>query len=98
MFQGKVLTIHNATAFDRGTYRCKAENNVKPPGLIDVTLDVFYRPVLIPFRRAVGQAPGRNYEVRLSCRVSGEIYRINLFLHPFLTLNPNHLRNPEPVF
>lgn len=70
-FYGKELRIVNATSMDRGAYRCKAENDVKPPGMIDVTLDVFYRPVLMPFRKTVGQAPGRNYEVRLSCRVSG---------------------------
>lgn len=69
--KNSTYTIHNVTAADRGLYRCMADNNVKPPAKYQVTLLVNYKPVITAFRRHVGQAPDKNLEAEMACKVMG---------------------------
>ncbi|XP_064650802.1 lachesin-like [Lineus longissimus] len=69
---GNELVIKNVNDTARGVYKCKADNNVRPPAATDITLRVRYPPRLIPFRSTVGQAADRNYDVEISCRISGD--------------------------
>ncbi|XP_064651069.1 lachesin-like [Lineus longissimus] len=69
---GDTLRLDNITEKQTGLYRCKADNNVRPPSWLDIPVRVFHRPQINPFRKAVGQAPDKNYQVELSCIVKAD--------------------------
>ncbi|XP_064651488.1 lachesin-like [Lineus longissimus] len=70
-YYGNQILLKNIGDAVSGVYRCKADNNVRPPAVHDITVQVFHKPRVTPFRRAVGQAPDKNYEVELACIITG---------------------------
>ncbi|XP_064650986.1 lachesin-like isoform X1 [Lineus longissimus] len=104
---GTELILKNVTTVDGGVYRCKADNNVRPPATIDVTLLVRTKPVATPFRPAYGQARDLNLEVELACIISGEPTPDLFWFHikdkksmsmRALTDGPKHEVNKIPMY
>ncbi|PAA53985.1 hypothetical protein BOX15_Mlig034109g1 [Macrostomum lignano] len=72
VYQSEV-TLINVTKYDRGVYRCFANNNVGYGAKHDVRIDVNYAPSIRGARlhNLYLQAPERNYEITLECVSTG---------------------------
>ena len=71
-FKGSVVSLRNVTSIHGGVYRCKADNNVRPPAVMDITLQIRTKPVARAFRKSYGQARDKNLEVEIACIISGK--------------------------
>ncbi|XP_064637443.1 lachesin-like [Lineus longissimus] len=69
---GTEILLTNVSSIHGGVYRCKADNNVRPPATMDITLQIRTKPVARAFRGSYGQARDKNLEVELACLISGD--------------------------
>ncbi|KAH3701456.1 protein amalgam-like [Dreissena polymorpha] len=71
LWNSTVLELKNVSINDRGLYKCVADNQVRPPDVYLVGLQVFFKPETHAVQNTVGQAQNRQFEAKLECRVSG---------------------------
>lgn len=67
VYRGNILTIHNITKHDRGTYYCIADNGVGKGARRHVGVEVEFAPVVSLPKESYGQAV--DYDVDLYCQV-----------------------------
>jgi len=67
--RGNILKIPAIKKEDRGTYYCKADNNVGNGTSHKISLEVEFAPVVTALETSVGQAV--LYDVYLECHVEG---------------------------
>ncbi|XP_052804259.1 protein amalgam-like [Mya arenaria] len=71
LWNSTILPLNNITKDNRGLYKCVADNQVRPPDVYLVALQVFFKPETKAVQDTVGQAQNRQFDAKLECRVSG---------------------------
>ncbi|KAF6035896.1 hypothetical protein EB796_005793 [Bugula neritina] len=66
-----VLKLYNLTKEDRGTYRCSADNNIRPPEDLFSRLIIEFKPSVSLVEPSYGSPTGENTQIMMWCRVDG---------------------------
>lgn len=70
--QVQTLTLLNVTKEERGSYRCSADNSVRPPDEMYSKLSVEFKPSVSAVEPSYGTAVDNdNSEAMLWCKVDG---------------------------
>ncbi|WAR06250.1 LACH-like protein [Mya arenaria] len=70
LWNSTILPLNNITKDNRGLYKCVADNQVRPPDVYLVALQVFFKPETKAVQDTVGQAQNRQFDAKLECRIA----------------------------
>jgi len=87
VYRGNVLTIHNVTKNDRGTYYCIADNGVGKGARRNVGVEVEFAPVVTSGRNMYMQAI--HYDADIQCHIEAFPYPSIIWLKDGYQLNDN---------